>query len=33
MSITHGITATHQDQINAELLAFTKVEKHYVANT
>jgi non-heme chloroperoxidase len=28
----HGITATHQDQINAELLAFIKQEKHRVAN-
>jgi non-heme chloroperoxidase len=29
----HGITATHQDQINADLLAFIKGEKHHVANT
>ena len=29
----HGITATHQDQINAELLAFIKEEKHRVANS
>jgi non-heme chloroperoxidase len=29
----HGITTTHQDQINAELLAFIKGEKHNVANT
>ena len=29
----HGITATHQDQINADLLAFIKVEKYYVANS
>jgi non-heme chloroperoxidase len=28
----HGITATHQDQINAELLAFIKEEKFRVAN-
>jgi non-heme chloroperoxidase len=28
----HGITATHQDQINAELLAFVKGEKSHVAN-
>ncbi len=28
----HGITATHQDQINAELLSFIKGEKHNVAN-
>jgi non-heme chloroperoxidase len=28
----HGITATHQDQINAELLAFIKGEKHHAAN-
>ena len=28
----HGITATHQDQINADLLAFIKGEKHHVAN-
>jgi non-heme chloroperoxidase len=29
----HGITATHQDQINAELLAFIKEEEKYrVAN-
>jgi non-heme chloroperoxidase len=28
----HGITATHQDQINAELLAFIKGEKYRVAN-
>jgi non-heme chloroperoxidase len=28
----HGITATHQDQINAELLAFIKDEKYRVAN-
>jgi non-heme chloroperoxidase len=28
----HGITATHQDQINAELLAFIKGEKFRVAN-
>jgi non-heme chloroperoxidase len=28
----HGITATHQDQINAELLAFIKEEKYRVAN-
>jgi non-heme chloroperoxidase len=29
----HGITATHQDQINAELLAFITGEKYHVANT
>jgi len=29
----HGITATHQDQINAELLAFIKGEKYQVANS
>jgi non-heme chloroperoxidase len=29
----HGITATHQDQINAELFAFIKAEKHNVANS
>jgi non-heme chloroperoxidase len=29
----HGITATHQDQVNAELLAFIKGEKYHVANT
>ena len=29
----HGITATHQDQINAELLAFIKGEKFNVANS
>jgi non-heme chloroperoxidase len=29
----HGITATHQDQINADLLAFIKGEKYYVANS
>ncbi|HYJ86143.1 MAG TPA: alpha/beta hydrolase [Pyrinomonadaceae bacterium] len=29
----HGITATHQDQINADLLAFIKGEKSYVANS
>ena len=29
----HGITATHQDQINAELLAFIKGEKYHVANS
>lgn len=29
----HGITATHQDQINAELLAFIKEEKYRVANS
>jgi non-heme chloroperoxidase len=29
----HGITATHQDQINAELLAFIKEEKFRVANS
>ncbi len=29
----HGITATHQDQINADLLAFIKEEKYRVANT
>jgi non-heme chloroperoxidase len=28
----HGITATHQDQINAALLAFMKEEKFQVAN-
>jgi non-heme chloroperoxidase len=28
----HGITATHQDQINAELLTFIKGEKYNVAN-
>jgi non-heme chloroperoxidase len=28
----HGITATHQDQINAALLAFIKDEKFHVAN-
>ncbi len=29
----HGITATHQDQINAELLSFIKGEKYNVANS
>src|ERR1700756_3424850 len=29
----HGITATHQDQINAELLSFIKGEKYRVANS
>ena len=29
----HGITATHQDQINAELLAFIKGEKYDVARS
>ena len=29
----HGITATHQDQINADLLAFIKGEKYHVANS
>jgi non-heme chloroperoxidase len=29
----HGITATHQDQINADLLAFIKEEKYNVANS
>src|SRR4026208_2295310 len=29
----HGITATHQDQINAELLAFIKGEKYDVAHS
>ena len=29
----HGITATHQDQINAELLGFIKGEKYNVANS
>ena len=29
----HGITATHQDQINAELLAFITGEKYNVANS
>jgi non-heme chloroperoxidase len=29
----HGITATHQDQVNAELLAFIKGEKYHVANS
>jgi non-heme chloroperoxidase len=29
----HGITATHQDQINAELLAFIKGEKYHVAHS
>ena len=29
----HGITATHQDQINADLLAFISGEKYHVANT
>jgi non-heme chloroperoxidase len=29
----HGITATHQDQINAALLAFIKGEKYQVANS
>jgi non-heme chloroperoxidase len=29
----HGITATHQDQINAELLAFIKGEKYNVAKS
>ena len=29
----HGITATHQDQINAELLGFIKGEKYHVANS
>ena len=28
----HGITATHQDQINAELLAFIKGEQYRAAN-
>ena len=28
----HGITATHQDQVNADLLAFIKEEKYHVAN-
>jgi non-heme chloroperoxidase len=28
----HGITATHQDQINADLLAFIAAEKYHVAN-
>ena len=29
----HGITATHQDQINTELLAFIKEEKYRVAKS
>ena len=29
----HGITATHQDQINADLLAFIKGEKYSVAKS
>jgi non-heme chloroperoxidase len=29
----HGITATHQDQINAELLAFIKGEQYRAANS
>jgi len=29
----HGITATHQDQINAELLSFIKGERHHVAKS
>jgi non-heme chloroperoxidase len=29
----HGITATHQDQLNADLLAFIKGEKYRVANS
>ena len=29
----HGITTTHQDQINAELLSFIKGEKYNVANS
>jgi non-heme chloroperoxidase len=29
----HGLTATHQDQINAELLTFIKGEKYNVANS
>jgi non-heme chloroperoxidase len=29
----HGITATHQHQINAELLSFIKEEKYNVANS
>ena len=29
----HGITATHQDQINADLLSFIKGEKYNVANS
>lgn len=29
----HGITATHQDQINKDLLAFIKGEKFHVANS
>jgi non-heme chloroperoxidase len=29
----HGITATHQDQINADLLTFIKGEKYNVANS
>ena len=29
----HGITATHQDQINADLLAFIKGEKYDVAHS
>ncbi len=29
----HGLTATHQDQINAELLSFLKGEKYNVANS
>jgi non-heme chloroperoxidase len=29
----HGITATHQDQINADLLAFIQGEKFNIANT
>ena len=29
----HGITATHQDQINVELLTFIKWEKYNVANS
>jgi non-heme chloroperoxidase len=29
----HGITATHQDQINADLLAFIKEAKYQVAKS
>jgi len=29
----HGITATHQDQVNAELLNFIRGEKYHVANS
>jgi non-heme chloroperoxidase len=29
----HGITATHQDQINAELLTFIRGEKYHVVNS